>query len=170
MRQILVLAFFSFTLIACKQKQGNKFFAYDEIDYYFNNYKEENLSALYDNQSRSKMDSMEAGVIVGDIPLNIADLSFIRSLEKMGYQKRRLAKSSFGEIDDIFMEKTVKGNAVTTCIYIYRDILIFKKKGEVIGTAKICFDCGANNIKGTTANTENFGQDGDYERLANILR
>ena len=28
----------------------------------------------------------------------------------------------------------------------------------------------SKQIKGTTANTENFGQDGDYEKLEKILR
>ena len=39
-----------------------------------------------------------------------------------------------------------------------------------MGTAKICFSCNANQIKGTNANTENFGQEGDFEKLEKILR
>ena len=67
-------------------------------------------------------------------------------------------------------EKSTLENIATACIHVYRDILIFKKEGKVIGTAKICFDCMSKQIKGTTANTENFGQDGDYEKLEKILR
>ena len=79
-------------------------------------------------------------------------------------------KSKFESIDKIFIEKSTLENIATACIHVYRDILIFKKEGKVIGTAKICFDCMSKQIKGTTANTENFGQDGDYEKLEKILR
>jgi len=35
--------------------------------------------------------------------------------------------------------------------------------------AKICFDCHQKHIVGTNANTEHFGQDGDYPKLLQIL-
>lgn len=149
---------------------GKKFFDYDTIDYYTNNFDESKIDDLYNNQSKTEIDSFKMGVILGDIPQSISNLDFIDKLEKIGYKKTFIDKSKFGSIDNIFVEKTTTDNIATACIYIYRDILIFKKNSKVIGTAKVCFGCMANQIKGTTANTENFGQDGDYEKLKKLLK
>jgi hypothetical protein len=68
------------------------------------------------------------------------------------------------------MSKPRSGMIASACIYVYNDILIFKKEGEVIGTAKICFGCGAHQIRGTQVGTLAFGQDGDYKTLEKILK
>jgi hypothetical protein len=109
------------------------------------------------------------GVILDDIPQNINDLSFISKLTAIGYKKYRIPKSKFTVIDEFFREKPVGESIATSCEYVYRDILIFKKKGKVVGTAKICFSCMAHEIHGAKANTDNFGQDGDYQKLAKVL-
>ena len=119
---------------------------------------------------KSKLEALKLGIILGDVPKTLSDLSFIHQLEKIGYKKATIPPSKFKNIDSIFMEKISQENIATACIYIYRDVLIFKKKNKVVGTAKVCFGCMANQIKGTTANTENFGQDGDYDKLAKIIR
>lgn len=82
----------------------------------------------------------------------------------------QIDQSKFEQIDKIFREKIVFNKIETACIPWYNDILIFKKKGEIVGIAKINFDCGTNIIIGTNANTENFGQEGDYEKLKELLK
>lgn len=187
MKQISILTILCLTILGCnsttekesgqvdnskstKQVIGRKFFEYDAIDYYSNDIDESKIGDLYDNQSKSEIDSFKMEIILGDIPKSISDLDFIDKLAKVGYKKTQIDKSKFDSIDNLFVEKTVTENLATACIYVYRDILIFKKDDKVVGTAKICFDCMANQIHGTTANTENFGQEGDYERLEKILR
>ena len=187
MRLISILIIFCLTFWGCKsttekksepadnskstkQVIGKKFFEYDAIDYYSNDFDESKIGDLYDNQSKSEIDSFKMGIILGDIPKSISDLDFIDKLSKVGYKKTLIDKSKFDSIDKIFVEKTTTENLATACIYVYRDILIFKKDNKVVGTAKVCFGCMANQINGTTANTENFGQEGDYERLEKILR
>jgi hypothetical protein len=187
MRNILLFIIFSLTLLSCNTPTekintpiiestptskivGPKFFTYDSIDYYLNDYDEEKLSDLYDNQSKSVLDSIKMGVLLGDIPKSISDLSFINWLDKIGYKKSSLDKSKFPQIDSIFVEKSPTDIIVAACIQVYRDILIFKKNGKVIGTAKICFDCDDHQIYGTKVKTDYFGQNGDFGRLANLLR
>jgi hypothetical protein len=187
MRPIPMLIIFCLTLLSCnsttdKKKEtvdnlktteqaiGKKFFEYDEIDYYSTDFDESKIGDLYDNQSKTEIDSFKMGIILGDIPKNISDLPFIDKLATIGYKKKLLDKSKFTGIDKIFVEKTTTENLATSCIYVYRDILIFKKDRKVIGTAKVCFGCMANQINGTTANTENFGQEGDYKNLEKLLR
>ena len=78
-------------------------------------------------------------------------------------------KKKFEEINKIFIEKKHYDISATACDYVFRDILIFKHKSKTIGIAKICFGCSGNQIVGTKANTEEFGMDGDYEKLKEIL-
>lgn len=148
---------------------GKKFFAYDAIDYYTIDFDESKISDLYDNRSKSEVDSFKLGVILGNIPSSISDLDFIEKLAKIGYKKIQIDKSKYDSIDNVFSEKAVTDYLALSCIKVYRDILIFKKEDKVVGTVKVCFDCWANQIKGTIANTENFGQDGDYDKLKKIL-
>ena len=186
MKQIHILTVFILALASCNSTTnskgksdpdspvqpltGKKFFEYDRIVHYFNPYDESNLKDLYNSQTKSEIDSIKKGVIVGHIPTNIFDLSFIDKLERIGYKNENVDKSKFGAIDNIFTEKVITENLSTACISIYRDILIFKKQSKVIGTAKICFECMDHQITGTNANTGNFGQDGDYSQLQKILR
>lgn len=149
---------------------GKKFFDYDAIDYYFYDFDEENINDLYSNQFKSLLDSFTIGVVLEDIPRDVHDLEFIKYLPKIGYTKNSIDTSVFDNINQIFIEKFNTFNVATTCINIYRDVLIFKKHNQVIGTAKVCFSCMANQIKGSSAMTDNFGQEGDYGRLGDLLR
>lgn len=144
-----------------------KYFDYDEIEYYWTDYKGSRFNL---KESKSKTDSLKYGIIFGKIPRDILDVSFVGKLQDIGYNKRLIDNSIFHEIDNIFTEKASTNSAEEACIYVYRDVLIFKKKSKVVGVAKICFSCMAHQIKGTEVNTENFGQDGDYEKLKKLLR
>ena len=150
--------------------KGRKYFEYDEIEYYNSEIEEEQVEELYDNQKKSTKDALKMGVILGEIPKSITDTSFVNNLETFGYTKSKITEKKFDEIDEVFTEKTHSETYDTACIYIYRDILIFKKKSKIIGIAKICFDCAANVIVGTKSNTEEFGMSGDYEKLRKIIR
>lgn len=175
----LILLFLTIFLFSCQSdsnnmnadnKAGKLFFDYDAIDYYFNNIDELHSPELYDNHHTSADDSIRTKVIIGNTPKNIADLAFIDKLEAFGYSKTSINPSAFKTINEFFSEKPPGNTLVRGCIYIYRDILVFKKKGKVIGTTKICFACGDAQIKGTTAYIDMFGQNEDYERLEKILR
>lgn len=150
-------------------KTRKKFFEYDEIDYYTITIEEENIDKLYDNQSKSVLDSLKMGVILGEIPTTISDLAFMDQLDKISYRKSSIAESKFRDMDAIFVEKEVTVMGINVCETIFRDILIYKKKNKVVGVVKICFSCGAHHIIGTTAITDYFGQNGDYEKLAKLL-
>lgn len=152
-----------------EKMKGEIFFEYDKIEYYFNNFKGVR-HLIYENRNKSKLDSLKWSVLFGNTPQNISDISFIGKLNKIGYQKSLIETSQFVDIDNIFVEKVTKDNVATGCIYIYRDILVFKKNERIVGIAKVCFECMANQIIGTIANTTNFGQDGDYDRLKKLLR
>jgi hypothetical protein len=149
---------------------GEKYFEYDEIDYYKSEIEEDKIKELYDNQKKSVKDSLKMGIILGVIPKSISDTNFISHLESFGYKKSKIEEKKFNKIDEVFTEKKHSEVYATACIYIYRDILIFKKKSKIIGIAKMCFGCDASVIVGTKCNTDEFGMSGDYEKLREILR
>jgi len=185
MKLFLLSSILSFLIIACQVENdtneagkflsqpivtGKTFFDYDTICHYFNDINEYQSPELFDNYEASVDDSIRTNLIIGNTPTGINDLSFIGKLETFGYRKRILAPSLYKTIDSVFIEQTDAHSAVSACIYVYRDILIFKKKSKVVGIAKICFACGNAQIHGTTAITKTFGQNGGYELLEKALR
>jgi hypothetical protein len=148
---------------------GSKYFEYDEIEYYKSEIEEDQIGELYDDQKKSLKDSLKMGIILGEIPKSISDTNFIDYLNSFGYVKSKIEATKFDKIDEIFTEKKHSEVYATGCIYIYRDILIFKKKSKIIGIAKMCFGCDASVIVGTKSNTDEFGMSGDYEKLREIL-
>jgi hypothetical protein len=149
---------------------GKKFFDYDQIDHFFNDFDANKFWALTYTPNISPIDSIKGGVLSRRIPKGINDTFFVAKLEKAEFKKSIVDKSKFSKIDEIFAEKNLLFDSTTKCVPIFRDILIFRKSGKIVGIAKICFRCGQNEIFGTSANTNDFGQNGDYERLETILR
>jgi len=151
-------------------KYGNSFFNFDEIEYYQIEISEDKAMDLFDTQNKSQTDKLKFDIVVGEEPRNLKNLKFINSLSEIGFTKSQIPQSKFKEINQIFTEKTVYENYAAACVAVYRDILVFKKDKKIIGLCKICFDCRLFRFVGTNANTENFGQDGDFEKLSEILR
>jgi len=154
-----------------KSHSVKKYFDYDQIDHYFNDFDNNKSLELIDNRNTTPIDSIKAGVLLSGIPKTIDDTLFITQLEKAEFKKNVISAEEFPKIDKIFTERPGQliGSA-SKCVAIYRDVLIFKKQKKIIGIAKICFRCGQEKIIGTSANTNNFGQNGDYEKLESILR
>lgn len=150
-------------------KYGNPFFVFDEIEFYHTEIDEDKAMALFDTQNTSQIDKLKFDIIVGNQPENLKDLKFIQTLPEIGFKKSNIAQSKLKEIHKIFTEKTASENYAASCVPVYRDILVFKKDKNTVGFCKICFDCGLFKMIGTSANTENFGQDGDFEKLSKLL-
>ncbi|MGX9987496.1 hypothetical protein [Chryseobacterium sp. POL2] len=151
-------------------KYGNSFFNFDVIEYYHTKIPEDKAMDLFDSQNKSQIDKLKFDIIIGEKPENLNNLKFITSLSEIGFTRSQIPQSKFKEINQIFTEKTVYENYAAACVAVYRDILVFKKNKKIIGFCKICFDCRLFRIIGTNANTENFGQDGDFEKLSNLLK
>lgn len=150
-------------------KIGKKFFEYDFIDYYKSDYDEYSVLKLEEDKNKSKTDKFKFDVVIGNFPENITQTNFLESINKIGYTKQEIPKNKFPEIDKIFVDKTIDKSGTYACIAVYRDILVFKNQGKIVGIAKICFSCKQHQIIGTNVNTDNFGQNGDYEKLNTLL-
>lgn len=176
MKQIFILMIITLSLIGCNfsgenRGTGKMYFDYDEIEYYENDISPDGLNMLFESQSKYDIDSFKMKILtVSDIPKDINDLSYPANLIKTGYKKEAIAPSRFPEFNKIFQEKVTREHTITSCLQVYRDILIFKKKSKVTGIAKICFDCYDSWILGGNTHIENFGLDGDFEKLEHLLK
>lgn len=183
----LTFLFIFFIFFSCKQKQvekipetnnpiqytkveyGKKFFDFDEVDYYSTQITEDDAMKLLDNQT-SKIDEQKYNVIMNDeYPKSLNEMEFIKNLNKIGFKKTKIETEKFSDLNQIFVEKSEQDGIVFSCIPVFRDLLVFKKKNKITGFAKICFDCNFFHIIGTNADLKNFGQGDDYEKLGKIL-
>lgn len=169
MKHYLLLFAIIITLSGCSGT-GRKFFEYDAITHYHTDIDDNGVYDLMaERESPKDPVSPKARVILYDYPKKTTDSLWVAQLPELGFTQKEVPAQKFKAIDSIFVEKKVQDAMFTSCIYIYRDVLIFKKKGKITGVAKVCFQCGGYYIIGTTANTENFGQEGGYWKLKALL-
>ncbi len=145
------------------------FFDYDAIDYYVIAADKTAKGGISKNTTAPKSGSIYEGVLYGNIPQAISDTSFLVQLEKTGFVKSSVDTSKFDTLDELFAPKEVNDSVAYACKPVYRDILVFRKNGRIAGIAKVCFSCKKHLIVGAKGNTDNFGMNGDYERLQRLL-
>ena len=72
-------------------------------------------------------------------------------------------------LDSIFVEKPPVEYSICTSENVYTDILIFKDHSTVVGIVKFSYGCNHDfYLLGAEANTQTFGQDGEYRKLMNF--
>ena len=169
-------------LVSCHSKQTNKanspnesatigktFFKYDKVDYYHILFSETQIISLIKAQSGSKNDSLKVALILADYPKSIKDTFFISQLETLGYKHGEISKEHFSLLDSIFVEKPPVEYSICTSENVYTDILIFKDHSTVVGIVKFSYGCNHHfYLLGAEANTQTFGQDGEYRKLMNF--
>jgi hypothetical protein len=153
-------------------KHDGHFFDFDEIDYYNIDISEDEVMDMADQVNTSESKAMKMSILTDDIPSGITsrDTVIISLLEKYGFKKYRVGTALHEDINNVFKVKPLADVVATACVYIYRDILVFRKQGKIAGVAKICFNCWGNYITGAKANTESFGTGSDYSRLRDLLQ
>jgi hypothetical protein len=65
----------------------------------------------------------------------------------MGYKMSRIDQELYPSIDSVFMDMSSE-NAAYACLKKYKDLLIFRKEGQITATVKICFSCGESRVYG----------------------
>ncbi|MDB5221449.1 MAG: hypothetical protein JWN83_116 [Chitinophagaceae bacterium] len=171
--KILLITFFAstvFALTGCNHKSDCKpYFQFDTVEHYFLNIDESDLWSIYDKKNKTKKERALLELLIVNTPLNLSNPNLLENFNQLGFVKKQIQASKFEQLNQIFCERKHKDVLVTSCIAIYRDILIFKRNNQIIGSAKICFDCDESIITGTKQNTEEFGQSGDYGKLYKLL-
>lgn len=124
------------------------------------------IGALQDQKIKSQQDEFLLSVL-GD---NQVDTVILNRLENVGYVKTLIDSSHYGVIDSLFFRKTRQEDIDSSCIYEFRDVLVFYRNKKCIGLAKICFDCKAIVPWIEAAQFKGFGDWSDYDKLHSILR
>jgi hypothetical protein len=167
MKKIL---FISITfLISCGLEDKVYYYDFDKITHYSINIGESEFFEIVGKNSKSKKEQLLINILLNETPTTIRDTLFLNKLNDIGFVEKTISKGRYENIKEIFCEKTHFKNEATSCIAVYRDILVFKKNSKIVGIAKICFECGKDYMVGTNANTSEFGQSGDYEKLYELL-
>jgi len=169
MKNVLIILGSILLIAGCGQKLGDHYFDFDSIDYYTIDISENILIRSEDKAHLTKEEKLQIDIILSDLPTSIIDTSFIQDLKKVGFIKKVINEKNLESINNIFRYKSHKEAHHVKCAAVYRDILIFRKEGGIEGIAKICFSCSQSQIIGTTENTIEFGQSGDYDKLGKLL-
>ncbi len=151
------------------KKDCNGYFQYDQILHYYVSIDEGDVWKVYEKRNKTKSEVKLLDILIQDVPAKMSDTTILDGIQQLNFKKTTIDAHSFAKIDEIFCERKHKESSETSCIAVYRDILIFKNKNHTIGVAKICFECGKKIIIGAKTNTEEFGQSGDYDKLFQIL-
>ncbi len=145
------------------------YFEFDQVEHYFLKIDEDKIWEMEEKKNRTEKENKQLELLIQHTPDKLSDTIFIKDLEKIDFVKSEIQTDKFEQLNGIFCERKHKESYAMACIAIYRDILVFKKDNKIIGTAKICFECDQSVITGTTLNTSEFGQTGDYGKLYKIL-
>lgn len=111
-----------------------------------------------------------SGLVDFNIPSSLSDTFFLSKIEEIGFTKREISETKNDSINELFRRKAFDMNySFSPCMPIFRDILIFRKQHELVGIAKICFQCKYITVHGTEVDTKFFGSFDGYEKLFKLL-
>jgi|GEM_PF-1117009 hypothetical protein len=96
-----------------------------------------------------------------------ADLkNFWQQLEHLEYTEELVDPKYYSFFSDtIFKEKFCTFVKMTKGDSFYKDILVFKREGEVQGIAKLCMSCDKASFAPPTVFTDCFGEYKEFDRL-----
>ena len=145
------------------------YFTFDAVEHYSIAINEEDVFKLREKLRLTKSEERKLAALLDYGPDSIGNAEHFRHLERLGYSKRDMSAAQMDTLRTIFCERVHDDFMTTACVAVWRDILLFKQKGELTGTAKICFDCYRSSINGTRRNTAEFGGSGDFALLERLL-
>jgi hypothetical protein len=162
----------SFKLFERKDVKCKPYFQFDKIDHFHINVDEKYMSDLAEKDGKSEKEKQMVDW-VRDFPENprsLADTIILDHLGEFGYIKKDINRLHFQLINSVFCDNGKRDDIkVHLCIPVYRDILVFKKSSQIVGFAKLCFDCKQSIIVGTHRDTVQFGQNDEFEKLQPLL-
>lgn len=148
------------------------YFTYDAIEHFHSDVSADLLSRLSEKLSLTHGEQSLLNFVVDKEFDHLSDTVSLKNLKSMGFSQKDIKQSQFQNIDDILcqtLEPTDADLNITLCVPYYRDVLLFKKNGSVVGYAKICFTCHENMFVGTDKNTWEFNSREKFEALQEVL-
>lgn len=173
-----VLGFVAFGIIALQDKSegkdaivpisGKYYYDFDEVIYYKTTKGIDDLIAIDDKEVKTFKDSVTSQIMAdfGEIPYAVT----ANYLDSIGYTRKEVPLSKLPALKEIFREKSTERTEFAACAPIYRDIYVFKKNGKFSGMAKLCYECGLSRFIGTDAKTGDFGMEGEFGKLDELVK
>lgn len=124
---------------------------------------------LITKSNLTKAEKYYSEIISGDYPSNLKQID-TNKLVKFSFKKKILDTTTFSTFRQLFTPKPLADGFTMSCIPVYRDILVFVHNRKISGIAKICFGCHQYQFLGQRVNTDTFGSDSDYAKLAQLLK
>lgn len=166
------IVLFLFLILSCKSKEERMFFDFDKIEYYsLNKSKEEEMGK---NNSKSIDNGVLDKIFFDDYPDKINNDLFYKTINSDGFTKFTISQKDAEYLkSDIFLEKSSLKmlENVYACAPQYRDILVFKKKNQISGIAKICLSCRQFYLISSKKEIEieNFGTEKEFKLLGKLF-
>lgn len=159
-------------MISCKSKEEKMFFDFDSVEYY--SLKKTAEEQIRKNYQKDITDSIFDNIFYKDYPKELNDSVFYRRINLDEFSKFELSQKDIEYLkNDIFIEKfSLKiFDARYACAPEYRDILVFKKKNQISGIAKICLSCRQFYLISSKQEikTEDFGTEKEFESLRKLF-
>ncbi|MEY2924009.1 MAG: hypothetical protein RLZZ337_549 [Bacteroidota bacterium] len=107
-----------------------------------------------------------------DLPKNIADsTSILKDISANSFVEYEMSNFQIDTLKLAFSTQHTDTFKMSRCLPIYRDILVFRNKGEVVCIAKLCLECKRFYfIKKEDFDSGFFGQNGEWEILRKLLK
>ncbi|BDS11552.1 hypothetical protein [Aureispira anguillae] len=145
------------------------YFDFDEAEHYAIKTSSNDLLILQNKVQKSGDENLLMSILYSYEPQQIEDVHFLEKLELLGFTKKQISTKKLDRLNYLFSTKKHTKAYLMGCAPVFRDIIVFKKHSKIIGIAKICFQCMRHHIVGSNLNVRNFGQSGDFSRLAILL-
>lgn len=165
---IIAIAVVGIALYCNKESEPMYYYDFDEVIHYHTDIDEHELLAIREKKVKTIQDSMMLTMTWNyyRVPLTRA----VTYLDSIDFKKQILPSSKFPAIKEIFKEGNSIYESPMSCEPVYRNIYVFKKSGKVTGVAMLCYGCQKGIFIGTNADTQNFGSEGEFEKLKEIVK
>ncbi len=153
-----------------KSNKVGPFFNFDKIYHYSIDIADSDLpgGAEYPEDPNESYEIKKWHIIQGHDPKKLDTLIEVKLLEN-GFLVNEIPKAKLKPLNELFSTRYVKYRYESECIPVYRDILIFKKNGKIVGIAKLCFACDQHVIRGSKTYADFFGTREDFTKLRKLL-
>jgi|GEM_PF-1738709 len=174
-RLLIILA--AVIVASCKKDEKGEtageqpYFIFDQVTYYHKDLTQGYIDSLYANQEKSRKEQGLLQIVTGNVPVNPMDTLFVKNMDILEFEKKEIDTSHNAELTKIFSLKNVEDKAEdNACKPVFKDILVFRQKGTIVGVAKLSFDCKKQQMVGIRYSPEDFGKAGEYEDLKQVLQ
>ncbi len=166
-------------LFACGEKRpisqepvatscGN-YFEYDQVEHFHFTKSSDLLVGFEDRIHDSPENEVLFRIVFSNELKALKDTVGLIGMETVGFEKLSVGREYFKEINKVFCRTPANAIPARMCIPTYRDVLIFRRNGRIVGFARVCFECTIYSFVGTVTGPDVYVNGVYLMRLRNAL-